>query len=182
MRLPPAMPQRPQPNSTRIARGADSARTAGLEVHAGHGLDFVTAERIAALAEIAELNIGHFLIGEAIFVGLDEAVRTMRAAMDRGRHQAGARPMIIGIGSDLIDIRRIAKVIERHGDRFLDRIFTDDRARQGRHAGATGSKPTPSVSPPRRPAPRRWAPGSAPASGGAIWAWSTCRAAVRPWN
>jgi pyridoxine 5-phosphate synthase len=74
----------------RIVRGADLARRAGLEVQAGHGLDFVTAERIAALPEIAELNIGHFLIGEAIFDGLAAVVRKMRSAMDRGRHQAGA--------------------------------------------------------------------------------------------
>jgi pyridoxine 5-phosphate synthase len=74
----------------RIVRGADLARRAGLEVHAGHGLDFVTAERIAALPEIAELNIGHFLIGEAIFDGLAAVVRKMRSAMDRGRHQARA--------------------------------------------------------------------------------------------
>jgi pyridoxine 5-phosphate synthase len=74
----------------RIVRGADLARRAGLEVHAGHGLDFVTAERIAALPEIAELNIGHFLIGEAIFDGLAAVVRKMRSAMDRGRHQVGA--------------------------------------------------------------------------------------------
>ena len=47
------------------------------------------AEKIAALAEVAELNIGHFLIGEAIFVGLDAAVRQMRAAMNRGRAQTG---------------------------------------------------------------------------------------------
>ena len=69
----------------RIERGAALARSAGLEVHAGHGLDFITAERIAALPEIVELNIGHFLIGEAVFDGLAEAVRRMRAAMDRGR-------------------------------------------------------------------------------------------------
>ena len=69
----------------RIVRGAALAGSAGLEVHAGHGLDFITAERIAALPEIVELNIGHFLIGEAVFDGLAEAVRRMRAAMDRGR-------------------------------------------------------------------------------------------------
>jgi pyridoxine 5-phosphate synthase len=69
----------------RIARGAVLARRAGLEVHAGHGLDFASAEQIAKLPEIAELNIGHFLIGEAIFGGLGDAVRAMRAAMDRGR-------------------------------------------------------------------------------------------------
>src|SRR5580704_6671848 len=68
----------------RIARGATMARNAGLEVHAGHGLDFITAEKIAGLVEIAELNIGHFLIGQAIFEGLETAVRQMRAAMDRG--------------------------------------------------------------------------------------------------
>jgi pyridoxine 5-phosphate synthase len=69
----------------RIVAGASLAKRAGLEVHAGHGLDFVTAEQIAALPEIVELNVGHFLIGEAIFEGLDAAVRRLRAAMDRGR-------------------------------------------------------------------------------------------------
>jgi pyridoxine 5-phosphate synthase len=74
----------------RITRAAAQARNAGLEVHAGHGLDFVTAEKIAELAEIVELNIGHFLVGEAIFAGLDGVVRTMRAAMDRGRARSRA--------------------------------------------------------------------------------------------
>jgi len=69
----------------RIVRGTILAGSAGLEVHAGHGLDFITAERIAALAGIVELNIGHFLIGEAIFVGLAESIRLMRAAMEEGR-------------------------------------------------------------------------------------------------
>jgi pyridoxine 5-phosphate synthase len=76
----------------RIVRGAAQARNAGLEVHAGHGLDFITAEKIAELGDIAELNIGHFLIGEAIFAGLGEAVRLMRSAMDRGRSRTGAGP------------------------------------------------------------------------------------------
>ncbi len=69
----------------RIRAGAELARRAGLEVHAGHGLNYQTAEAIAALPEIVELNIGHFLVGEAIFAGLGAAVRRMRAAMDRGR-------------------------------------------------------------------------------------------------
>ena len=69
----------------RIVAGARQARAAGLEVHAGHGLNFATAEAIAALPEIVELNIGHFLVGEAVYVGLAAAVQTMRAAMDRGR-------------------------------------------------------------------------------------------------
>ena len=69
----------------RIRHGAQLARRLGLEVHAGHGLDFETAEAIAALPEIVELNIGHFLIGEAVSSGLADAVQAMRAAMDRGR-------------------------------------------------------------------------------------------------
>jgi pyridoxine 5-phosphate synthase len=75
----------------RITRGAMMAKNLGLEVHAGHGLDFITAERIAELPEIVELNIGHFLIGEAIYSGLDATVRAMRASMDRGRARAGAQ-------------------------------------------------------------------------------------------
>ena len=69
----------------RIVAGAALARSAGLEVHAGHGLDYATAEKISSLPEIAELNIGYFMVGEALFVGLGETVRAMRAAMDRGR-------------------------------------------------------------------------------------------------
>ena len=72
----------------RIVAGAKLAREAGLEVHAGHGLDYATAETIAALPEIMELNIGYYMIGEALFVGLAETVRSMRAAMDRGRSRA----------------------------------------------------------------------------------------------
>jgi pyridoxine 5-phosphate synthase len=73
----------------RIVRGAALARSAGLEVHAGHGLDYVTAEKIAGLPQVVELNIGYYMIGQALCVGLGETVRTMRAAMDRGRKHAG---------------------------------------------------------------------------------------------
>jgi pyridoxine 5-phosphate synthase len=69
----------------RIVHGAKYAGSAGLEVHAGHGLDFVAAEKIAELSEIVALNIGHFLIGEAIFAGLGASVHLMRSAMNRGR-------------------------------------------------------------------------------------------------
>jgi pyridoxine 5-phosphate synthase len=75
----------------RIVSGVALARAAGLEVHAGHGLDYQTAETISALPEIAELNIGYFMMGEALFVGLGETVRQMRAAMDRGRQLAAGR-------------------------------------------------------------------------------------------
>jgi pyridoxine 5-phosphate synthase len=74
----------------RICAGARHARGVGLEVHAGHGLDYASAEAIAVLPEIVELNIGHFLVGEAAFVGLASAVRMMRAAMDRGRARIGS--------------------------------------------------------------------------------------------
>jgi pyridoxine 5-phosphate synthase len=74
----------------RLRHGAREAARLGLECHAGHGLDFDTARRIAAFPEVVELNIGHFLVGEAVFIGLDAAVRSMRAAMDRGREGAFA--------------------------------------------------------------------------------------------
>jgi pyridoxine 5-phosphate synthase len=69
---------------------ATQARRLGLEVHAGHGIDYETVTAIAALPQVAELNIGHFLIGEAIFVGLDAAIRRMRLLMDAARHEAPA--------------------------------------------------------------------------------------------
>ena len=75
----------------RIRAGARQAASLGLEVHAGHGLDYATAETIAGLAEVVELNIGHFLVGEAIFSGFDSVIDTMRAAMDRGRRKARGR-------------------------------------------------------------------------------------------
>ena len=74
----------------RIREGAALARRLGLEVHAGHGLDYATAEAIAALPEIVELNIGHFLVGEAVFVGLADSIKAMRMAMQRGRAKAAA--------------------------------------------------------------------------------------------
>jgi pyridoxine 5-phosphate synthase len=69
----------------RIADMAALAAKNGIEPHAGHGLTYHNVAPIAAIPQIAELNIGHFLIGEAIFVGLEEAVRRMRAAMDVAR-------------------------------------------------------------------------------------------------
>jgi len=69
----------------RLRVAAAETAALGLECHAGHGLDYDTARLIAALPQIVELNIGHFLIGEAIFVGLAETVKTMRAAMEEGR-------------------------------------------------------------------------------------------------
>ena len=73
-----------------IREGAAIAKSYGLEVHAGHGLDYATAETIATLPQVVELNIGHFLIGEAVFEGLSETVKFMRAAMERGRKRIHA--------------------------------------------------------------------------------------------
>jgi pyridoxine 5-phosphate synthase len=70
---------------SRLKLAAGETQALGLECHAGHGLDYETARLIAALPQIVELNIGHFLIGEAIFVGLAESVKAMRKAMAEGR-------------------------------------------------------------------------------------------------
>ncbi len=74
----------------RVADAATYGRSLGLEIHAGHGLDYATVKPIARIPEIAELNIGHFLIGEAIFVGLKESVHTMRRLMDEARAEVAA--------------------------------------------------------------------------------------------
>jgi len=64
------------------------AHSLGLEVHAGHGLTYDTVRSISAFPEVAELNIGHFLIGEAVFRGLAEAINEMRRLMDDSRREA----------------------------------------------------------------------------------------------
>lgn len=74
----------------RLLEAAAHGSALGLEIHAGHGLDFATAEIMAAVEPVRELNIGHFLIGEAIFVGLEGAIRQMRTGMARGRARLGA--------------------------------------------------------------------------------------------
>jgi pyridoxine 5-phosphate synthase len=72
----------------RLRRAAAHGAGIGLEIHAGHGLSLESVRPVAAIPQIAELNIGHALIGDAIFMGLDEAVKAMRAAMDEGRAKA----------------------------------------------------------------------------------------------
>ncbi len=83
----------PAATQRHLKRLRDAARhgaTLGLEIHAGHGLTYETVGPVAAIPELAELNIGHFLIGEAIFVGLEQSVRRMRALMDEARLPANA--------------------------------------------------------------------------------------------
>ncbi len=69
----------------RLREGAALAHSLGLEVHAGHGLTYETVGAVAAIPEMRELNIGHFIIGEAVFMGLVPAIQAMRAAMDEAR-------------------------------------------------------------------------------------------------
>lgn len=68
-----------------LRAGAEQAQALGLEVHAGHGIDYETVAPIAAIPQVRELNIGHFLIGEAIFVGLGEAIARMRRRIEVAR-------------------------------------------------------------------------------------------------
>jgi pyridoxine 5-phosphate synthase len=68
-----------------LREGARQAASLGLEVHAGHGLTYANVGAIAAIPEIVELQIGHFLIGEAVFAGLENVVKHMRATMDQAR-------------------------------------------------------------------------------------------------
>lgn len=69
----------------RIRAAAEYGAGIGLEVHAGHGLTFDNVKPIAAIPQIRELNIGHFLIGEAVFIGLEASIRKMRQLMDEAR-------------------------------------------------------------------------------------------------
>jgi pyridoxine 5-phosphate synthase len=69
----------------RVADAAALAAKNGIEPHAGHGLTFENVQPVAAIPQLAELNIGHYLVGEAIFIGLEESVRKMRALMDEAR-------------------------------------------------------------------------------------------------
>ena len=69
----------------RLSDAAALAVKNGIEPHAGHGLTFANVQPIAAIPQIAELNIGHFLVGEAIFIGLEASIRQMKALMDAAR-------------------------------------------------------------------------------------------------
>jgi pyridoxine 5-phosphate synthase len=73
-----------------LKAAAREAAQLGLEVHAGHGIDYETVKAVAAIPELIELNIGHFLIGEAIFIGLGPAIQRMRGLMDEARARVAA--------------------------------------------------------------------------------------------
>lgn len=78
------------PELERLKFAAADARRRGIEPHAGHGLTFENVGPVAAIEELAELNIGHFLVGEAIFIGLEASIREMRRRMDIARGAAAA--------------------------------------------------------------------------------------------
>lgn len=75
------------PELERLREMSAYAHSLGLEVHAGHGITYNSVKPLAAFPEVMELNIGHFIIGEAIFSGLDSAIRRMRALMDESRNE-----------------------------------------------------------------------------------------------
>jgi pyridoxine 5-phosphate synthase len=89
------LPERLAHELGRLMGAAAHGDAIGLEIHAGHGLDEQNVGPVAAIPEIIELNIGHALIGTAIFVGLGEAVRAMRAAMERARAGAARPPRLL---------------------------------------------------------------------------------------
>ena len=105
----------------RLKAGAKEAARLGLEVHAGHGLSFETVGAVAAIPELVELNIGHFLVGEAIFVGLEHSIRRMRVLMDEARGRWRGRVATVTARS-----RRAHVHDHRHRQR-LDR-YPADRA------------------------------------------------------
>ncbi len=72
----------------RLREAAQLAASLGLEVHAGHGLDFSTAAALASIPQVCEVNIGHFLVGEAVFLGLANVIKAVRAQMDKARSEA----------------------------------------------------------------------------------------------
>ncbi|MEZ5891734.1 MAG: pyridoxine 5'-phosphate synthase [Parvularculaceae bacterium] len=78
-------PARIKQELEKIRKGAELGSKLGLEIHAGHGLTFLNVQPVAAIPEIVELNIGHFLVGEAVFMGLAEAVKEMKRLMNDAR-------------------------------------------------------------------------------------------------
>ena len=86
-----AMGEQREAELERLRTAAEAGGALGLEMHAGHGLSYQTVVDVAAIPQVVELNIGHFLVGEAIFGGLAAAIGRMRALMDEGRARAGGR-------------------------------------------------------------------------------------------
>ena len=156
----------PMPRATNarreLKRLADMAALAaknGIEPHAGHGLTYDNVQPVAAIPQLAELNIGHYLIGEAIFVGLEAAVRADARTDGRGAddHRPRLRPVQ--------HRAHRASARARYGERFELRCFTEiERAKAARRPFTKRRHLSPSALPPRRRFPRRSAPGSSAGS------------------
>ncbi|MEO8560337.1 MAG: pyridoxine 5'-phosphate synthase, partial [Rhodospirillales bacterium] len=86
----------------RLVDAAKHGEALGLECHAGHGLSYETVSPVAAIPTIAELNIGHFLVGEAIFVGLDTTIKRMRALMDEARAAIAAHKAALELAKESV--------------------------------------------------------------------------------
>jgi pyridoxine 5-phosphate synthase len=76
----------------RIVRAAEYGGSLGLEIHAGHGISYDTVQPVTRVPQVKELNIGHFLVGEAIFVGLTESIAEMRRRMDLALTESSGAP------------------------------------------------------------------------------------------
>jgi holo-[acyl-carrier protein] synthase len=112
----------------RLCAGADRAHGLGLAVNAGHGINYVNVTEVRALPHLHECNIGHSIISRALYLGPRGG-----GGGDAPPAQRRAPPMnldlvpggvLVGLGSDLVDVDRIRGVWDRQGERFLERVFT----------------------------------------------------------
>ena len=110
-------PRRASDELGKLGAAAAYAAGQGLHVNAGHGLNYENVQPIARLPGVRELNIGHAIVARAVFVGLAQAVREMKALI-------GAGAMIYGIGIDVVEPHRIARLLEKYGERFARRVLT----------------------------------------------------------
>ncbi len=144
-------------------------RRSGLECHAGHGLSYDTVRAGCGDSDHRRAQYRPFpdRRGDLQRARQRDQAHARPDGQGRERDQRGEkRLMILGVGSDLIDIRRIEQTIERFGERFLDRIFTAGRTPTFRPPRRPRRRAMPSALPPRRPAPRRSAPAFA---AGVFW-------------
>ena len=175
---------RPRPNSSACARRRRKPSGSGSNATPATGWTSTRRARSPPCRRSSELNIGHFLIGEAMFIGLDASVRRMIAAIAQGRQDDGEGQggMIIGLGIDLCDIRRIERMLEHYGDRFPHRCFTPiERAKAD---GTQGARRHLRQAFRRQGGLRQGARHRDRAGrvAGSTWAWSTIPRAARRWS
>ena len=108
----------------KVRRAGEAIRELGMRFNAGHALNYFNVQPVAALPGVRELHIGHAIVSRAIYVGMREAVREMKRLMREG----ASTPMIYGIGTDVVLVRRIEGLLERYGERFARRVLGPGRA------------------------------------------------------